>query len=200
MLKVSPEDKDDRKGMLGSILKIFFTNRLLLFRVIGRIAGPEEIEDILQETFLKSYAAARKQKIYNPRAFMLKTAKHIALNHVNRASVKRDQSLEDFTEDDLNLIGKTLEEKYQSDEKFLVFCQAVAELPVSCRRVFILRKVYGYSQKEVANYLKISPSTVEKHIAKGINLTAQYMINKDQSVNIKKDTVMNSSDKGKSNG
>jgi IS30 family transposase len=35
--------------------------------------------------------------------------------------------------------------------------------------------VYGLSQKEIASFLDIAPSTVEKHISRGMNVTAEYM-------------------------
>ena len=68
-----------------------------------------------------------------------------------------------------------MEEGYHSEQKFLSFCRAVSTLPVICRKVFILKKVYGLSQKEIATFLDIAPSTVEKHIARGMNVTADYM-------------------------
>ena len=41
--------------------------------------------------------------------------------------------------------------------------EAVRQLPEQCRRVFVLKKVYGYSQREIAKELSLSESTVEKH-------------------------------------
>jgi len=51
----------------------------------------------------------------------------------------------------------------------------VSELPIQCRRVFVLRKVYGYSQAEIAQELGISVSTVESHIATGMHRVRQWM-------------------------
>ena len=147
-----------------------------MLRVVGRIVRPDEIEDIVQETFVHTYAAARNQKIHNPRAFMIKTARNLALNHIGRSERKLQTPIEDMEQLDNYLISETLESQCQSAEKFLLFCRAVAELPIKCRRVFILKKVYGFSQKEVADYLGICPDTVEKHVAKGMTMTAQYMI------------------------
>jgi RNA polymerase sigma-70 factor (ECF subfamily) len=160
-------------------LENFLAHRPLLFRLIGRIVRPDEIEDIVQETFVLSYAAARNQKINNPRAFMLRTARNIALNYVCRAERKLNCSLDElteFNEFDLATPEDSVEAQCQSDEKFLIFCRAVAELPVGCRKAFILKKVYGLSQKEIAEYLGISPSTVEKHVAKGMTTIARYMM------------------------
>ena len=46
---------------------------------------------------------------------------------------------------------------------------------MQCRRAFVLKKVYGYSIKEIATELAISEKTVEKHIAQGIKRCTLYM-------------------------
>ena len=53
--------------------------------------------------------------------------------------------------------------------------RAVRRLPVQGRRVYILRRVYGYSQKETADYLGITVKTVEAHQAKAMVRCADYM-------------------------
>lgn len=157
-------------------LKNFLAIRPLLFRVVGRIVRPEEIEDIVQETFILSYAASRKKKIDSPRAFMLQTAKNIALNTSKRADHKQHFSFDDLLDDDFQMHSQNVEERYQAEEMFVYFCRAIAELPVDCRRVFILKKVYGLSQAEIAERFGISISMVEKHVAKGMAMTGKYMV------------------------
>jgi len=85
--------------------------------------------------------------------------------------------------------ARKLDEVYAaavSNEEFGRFCDAVRQLPVQCRRVFVLKKVYGHSQQEIANQLGIAENTVEKHIAKGMALCLRYMKEqageKDESV------------------
>lgn len=163
----------NRKGLLDS----FLAHRNQLFRLIGRIVRPDEIEDIVQEAFVQSFAAARNQQILNPRAFMFRTARNLALNSINRSEHRLNSSIEDLENFDIASEGDPVEAECQSEEKFLSFCRAVATLPVACRRVFILKKVYGLSQKEIATYLDIAPSTVEKHIARGMSVTTEYMHN-----------------------
>ena len=48
-------------------------------------------------------------------------------------------------------------------------------LPVQARRVFVLKKVYGYSQREIAEELGLAQSTVEKHVALAVRRCAEYM-------------------------
>jgi RNA polymerase sigma-70 factor (ECF subfamily) len=62
-----------------------------------------------------------------------------------------------------------------SEEEFSRFCDAVRYLPVQCRRAFVLKKVYGYSQREIAKVMQISERTVEKHISSGIKRCMYFM-------------------------
>lgn len=173
-----------QRGLMQEWLENFLASRPSLFRLIGRILRPDEIEDIVQETFLLSYAASRNQKILNPRAFMMRTARNLALNQVMRAERKLNCSFDEIESTEALSQIDSVESRCQSEERFLVFCRAVAELPVACRRVFILKKVYGLSQAEIAEYLKLSPSTVEKHVAKGMLMTAQYMLRQGHAVGV----------------
>jgi len=48
--------------------------------------------------------------------------------------------------------------------KMNLLVKAIKTLPPQCQKVFIMRKVHGFSQKKIASKLKISTSTVERHI------------------------------------
>ena len=84
-------------------------------------------------------------------------------------------SIEDFVDPDVLTQSANLEDDVMAQRRFELFCRAAAELPEQCRRVLILRKVYGYSQQEVAEQLGIAISTVEKHLAKGLVRCSQFM-------------------------
>jgi RNA polymerase sigma-70 factor (ECF subfamily) len=156
------------------LLGAFLECRKGLTRLVARIVRPHDVDDILQETFIRVCAAAEKTAIQHPRSFMLKTAQNLALNHVTSA-YQRHTQMEDFTCSDVSPLTLPLEDDVESEERFLGFCRAVRTLPPQCRRVFVLRKVYGLTQQEIAEYLDISESTVEKHIAKGLALCKSLM-------------------------
>ena len=160
---------------VAELLAAFIESKPLLARTIGRIAKPYDVEDIVQETFVRSYEAAKDREISHPRAFMLKTATNLALNHVTTARERLTRQLEDLVDPDVYLATPDLESEFESRERFLCFCRAVRELPVQCRRVFLLKKVYGLTQQEIADYLNISQSTVEKHIAMGLLLCSRKL-------------------------
>ena len=169
------EPKPSKSRSLQELVTTFLESRSILSRTVGRITGPHDIEDIVQETFIRSYEAAGKKPIHHPKSFMLRTARNLALNHVGKHDNKFTDSMEDWSGSDVYLETVSMESRFDSNERFLLFCRAVRKLPVQCRRVFILKKVYGQGQKEIADSLGISQSTVEKHVAKGLLMCTEYM-------------------------
>ena len=67
-------------------------------RYINKIVSPDDIDDIIQETFIRTYEADLKEEIKYARSFMLKTAKNLALNHVNKWDNKYNDPLDDFSD------------------------------------------------------------------------------------------------------
>lgn len=183
----------------AGLASVFVGFRGMLRRLVGRIVNPHDVDDILQETFIRTYAASEKTEIRHPRSFMLRTARNLALNHVTSAYSKRTQ-MEDFSSIEVFGTEESLESQFESKERFLGFCRAVRDLPAQCRRVFVLKKVYGLSQEEIAAYLDISPSTVEKHVAKGLLLCKESMQAMGHAVGEASKASAERVEKGRSNG
>ncbi|KGJ92012.1 RNA polymerase, sigma-24 subunit, RpoE, ECF subfamily [Colwellia psychrerythraea] len=159
----------------STLTTLFLSTKRNIGRLIRHIVKTDDIDDIVQETFIKTYEADLKQEIKYVRSYMLKTAKNLALNHVARWDNKYNDSLEDFAQPPVQLTSRKIEDDYESKEQFLFFCRATDQLSGSVRKCFILKKVYGLSQKEIASYLDLSESTVEKHIAKGLLKSTKYI-------------------------
>lgn len=162
--------------------KIYTSSSKALSRLVSRMVPPHEIEDIVQETYVRLCQTENIERIDSPKAFMYKTARNLALDYIKRADTKRVDRVESqqMLDDLMNGDDKTVDEMYHStviDEEFKHFCDAVRMLPVQCRKVFVLKKVYGNSQKEIAEQLGISQSTVEKHISNGLKRCTIYMRN-----------------------
>lgn len=161
-----------------TIANLFMALRSTLSRAVSRLVPPKEVEDIVQETYVRVCQVETPEQIQFPRSFMLRTAQNLALDHLKRAETRLNISLDD--ELDLELAGYTTRadetfDRVAANQEFGFFCEAVRQLPLQCRKAFVLKKVYGYSQKEIALNLDISENTVEKHIATGIKRCAQFM-------------------------
>lgn len=169
---------------IEGIHNLYMSLRGSLGREVSRIVPPKDIEDIVQETYVRVCQYEKKCKIREPRSFLFKTARNLALDHVKRAESRLVFSAEDFNELEFRGAGLLADETFNqvaSDKEFCRFCEAVRHLPVQCRRAFVLKKVYGYSQREIARQMKISESTVEKHIAQGIKRCTYFMMKHAES-------------------
>lgn len=158
-------------------------NKASLNRFLRRFLDtPEDVEDTLHETFLKAYQAERSVSIKSHRSYLFRTAKNLALNKIESRRVRQTDTIGDFE----SLPVKTenaneLEQRAIIEERLEWALQAIANLPSRVREVYVLSKVHGLKQKDIAKQLGIAESTVEKHIARGLLLITEdfYEKNKD---------------------
>ena len=161
-----------------NIHSIYLSIRGSLARAVMGIVPPKEIEDIVQETYVRICQIENKDQIIAPRSFLFKTARNLALDYVKRAETRLAISVEDTADGEFGQAERRADETFEdvaSNEEFASFCDAVRHLPKQCRRAFVLKKVYGYSQREIAEEMGISESTVEKHVALGIKRCTHFL-------------------------
>ena len=161
---------------------IFMAVKDSMARMVSRIVPPKEIEDIVQETYVRICQMDKRELVAQPKSFLMKTARNLAYDHLKKAETRLADGVEtEYDFDDESFVHDEVFESIASNQEFAYFCEAVRQLPVQCRRVFVLKKVYGYSQKEISKEMNLSESTVEKHIAVGFKRCASYMLSFDQS-------------------
>ena len=169
--------------MSDPITEEFVKYRRVIASLLHKIrpaASTQDIEDILQDTFINTYQSSLKQEIRYPKAFMVKTAIRLA-NRCIKIARRSDASdaIEEFSDESLNHyetagFSSFTEREVLQREDFTNLCDAINHLPAQCRKVFILKKIYGFSQREIAEKLSISESTVEKHVAKGLLRSVKF--------------------------
>jgi RNA polymerase sigma factor (sigma-70 family) len=163
---------------LSTILETYLENEVALKRYLRRFVRPREAaDDLAQEAFLRAFAAEASQKIETPKAFLFKVAKNLALNELARQSVAATEPLGDFEGQEVleDSSQAAVEDVVDSRERIRLLARAIAALPPQCAKVFILRKMQGLSQKEIAARLNISVRTVENHVALGLSRCRAYM-------------------------
>lgn len=147
-----------------------------LKRFIGRfMRGSSDIEDIAQEAFLRAYTVERGRPIEQPKSFLFRIAKHLALSQLTRKSRQITDYIEDSDDSSVIQLVHSAEEEISAHQMLGLHCQAAAELPPQCRQVYLLRKVHGFSHKEISEHLGIAVSTVEKHLMKAVELCDRFM-------------------------
>ncbi len=161
---------------MSNVSRAFLENTDFLKNFLKRfLTRAEDIEDLAQEAYLRAYRAEQERGVDQPKAYLFRVAKHLALNELNRKSAQ----MTDYIEDRLAAIpldGKdNLEDEVEAEQTVSVYYEAVAALPKRCRRVFLLRKVNGMRQQEIADQLGITLSAVEKHLSNGAKSCRAYI-------------------------
>lgn len=168
--------RDREKSGSSSVFRVFRRNESAIRKFLWRyVSSRHEIEDITQETILRALQAEKSREIHEPRAFLFGIAKNIARKELHKKSQNLIDFIEDFDQQQDFSYDVNAEEDLDVRRRLLIFWEAVASLPPQCQRVFVLKKVYGYSHKEIASRLNISVSTVEKHAAAGLRRCSDYM-------------------------
>lgn len=170
------ESKDDNKGQRSPIYAAFIENESAIKRFIGRfLSRPQDIDDVSQEAFLKAYSAEKVRHIDQPKAYLFRISKNIALTSLSKKSNQITDYIEESVDSQVLLECPSVEGEVEAHQYIGQFCAAAATLPPQCCKAFLLRKVYGLSHKEIAERLDIAVSTVEKHLMLGGRKFSDYM-------------------------
>lgn len=170
-----PQTGIDRRHQADTLL----CHLPLLRRFVSRFfANHQDVEDIAQEAYLRAFQSGRDNPPRSPRAFLLRVARNLALNELSRKSRWMTENIEAAGLEQRS--GNTLEDDLQSQQRLSLFCEAASNLPMQCRKVFLMRKVYGYTQREIARELGISEKTVEKHVATGLLRCSRYLESRER--------------------
>lgn len=162
-------------------LSQIFRHGAALHRYLRRFtSGAEDVDDLVQETYVRIFALADAKSIDSPRALLFRVAHNLAVERARRRIGRATDSVADLELLGVSTMEASPDEQIDGRRRFEAFCAAVDRLPPLCRRVFVLRKVYKLSHAEIAEILNVSHSTIEKHVAKGLLRCRDYL--KDQGM------------------
>ncbi|MGH8042954.1 MAG: RNA polymerase sigma factor [Rudaea sp.] len=140
----------------------------------------DEIHDLRQDIYVRVYEAADRSRPTQPKAFLFTVARHLLTDRLRRGRIVSIEAVGD--PDELNvLVDEISPERRLSARQMLGrLAEAFDRLPDRCRQVIWLRRVEDMPQKAIAAALGISEKTVEKQIAKGTRLIADYFYGQTQ--------------------
>jgi RNA polymerase sigma-70 factor, ECF subfamily len=128
--------------------------RPLMFSIAYRMLGSvREAEDVVQEAFLRFHEAlGLETHIESPRAYLSAITTRLAIDHLRRAAVRREQYVGEWLPEPLleDPGPGTPEHAETADSLSLAFLVLLETLSPVQRAVFLLHDVFDYAYSEIA--------------------------------------------------
>ena len=134
-----------------------------------------DVDDVVQESFLRVLRAHAKKPIRCGKSFLFAVARNALRDLIRRRGVIETIPVTETSVLPVLEAGPGVVDQVIRRQELDLLSEAVRSLPDRCREVFLLRKINGVSQKEIARRLSISENTVETLVAKGARRCADYV-------------------------
>ena len=142
----------------------------LIARLRRILSNPDDAEDAAAETLARAYAATDFARITAGRAFLFQIARNLLIDNARRDKIVSFDVVADL---DLLHVDDGLEACLHARDELRHLQAIIDTLPIQCRRVFVLRRVYDRSVGEIAEEMGLSVSTIEKHLTKAVTRVMQ---------------------------
>lgn len=133
-----------------------------------------DADDIIQESYSILAGLESVGSIAYPRAYLFQVARSVISAHVRRARIVSIHAIEDIDRFDPADDAPTPERIAADRDELSRIAHAIAAMPARMREAFVLRRVRGLSQREIAAEMGISENSVETHIARGIGFLIDW--------------------------
>ncbi len=141
----------------------------------GSFPSVRDVDDVVQESYLRIWKARAAQPIRSAKAFLFTVARSVALNVLRKKQNAPFETFGDFAASRVLDEAPNAVETAILHERIDLLADALMMLPPRCREITVLHKVQGLSQKEVAAQLGLSERTVESQVRIGVTRCLAYL-------------------------
>jgi len=134
----------------------------------GSFPTVRDLDDVVQESYLRIWKARAAYPIGSARAFLFTVARRLALDVIRKDRRSVVDSSGDLAAIHVYEDRPLAAEALGQHEKVQLLIRAIDSLPPRCREIVILRKIKLIPQREVALQLRISEKGVENLLARGL--------------------------------
>jgi RNA polymerase sigma factor (sigma-70 family) len=143
--------------------------------LVARFPTLPDVENLVQDSFVRVLRARNVGPVRCARALLFSTARNLAYDVVRRQRVLSFESITEEADSPVLFDNADVIATVSKREELELLTRAIQSLPERCRHIFTLRTAYGLSQRQIAECLAVSESTVEKQTALGIRLCAKFL-------------------------
>jgi RNA polymerase sigma factor (sigma-70 family) len=140
-----------------------------------RIRESYEVDDLVQEVFVRLARRSHFESIEYVEGYVFQTAANVIRDRLRRRAAQCAGEHDALEEAALPADDLSPERVLQGKQLLDRAVQALQKMPARTRQVFILRRYEGMKQEEIAAYLHISVSGVRLHLQRARAHLARLM-------------------------
>lgn len=133
-----------------------------------------DVEDVVQESYLRVWKACATQQIRSAKGFLFTVARRLALDHLRRVRGSPIDCIGHLGALSVIEDGRDVIDDVGRRERVALLAEAISGLPARCREVFLLYKIQGLARKDAADQLGLSEKTVEVHTARAMRHCEEF--------------------------
>jgi RNA polymerase sigma-70 factor (ECF subfamily) len=161
-----PNRSNDARARLDGLARRYYGPLASFFR--KRTHRSEEVQDLVQQVFLRLAQSPQFDEIRNPEGYIFQTAANALKDQARRRSVQERFAAQQFQDGDAQRTDFSPERVLEAREAVTKVADALRQLPERTRDVFVLRCFEGLKFAEIGQLQRISVRAVEKHMAKAL--------------------------------
>lgn len=141
-----------------------------------------DIDDLLQDAYCRIASLTSIDRIERPGAYLMQTIKNIRIDGLRRARVVR---FDELTENAQRFVeGEEIGLESVTDARLqLQLIERILEtLPERCRTIFVMKRIDGLAQREIAQRLGVTEHIVENDVRKGLRLIQKALRSPGQNL------------------
>ena len=136
-----------------------------------------EVDDVVQESIFRLWrrkSQADAAPLRSPKSALFAIARNAAIDAARRRNVVEIEAVAEIEQ--LSVLDHTdVAETVSTRQELEFLADALRELPARCRQVLTLTKIYGFTEREVAERLGISEHTVRTQVVRGMQRLTEYL-------------------------
>ena len=133
-----------------------------------RVGDANEVEDLVQEVFLRMVRRGASSELEHLDGYVFKTAASVLMDRHRRRKARQADRHVPFEPELHAGEAPGPERALIGMETIEAIGVALLELPERTRRIFVLRRMEGLSTPEIGRRLGVSGSAVEKHMLRAV--------------------------------
>ncbi len=140
-----------------------------------------EVDDIIQEVFIRALKTRERGALYSPKAFLFRAARNLAVDYFRKKSHFDDEFLADSEASNVIEFSDSIPEVVSRKQEYAMLKDAIDSLPDKCRVIFTMRRLYGMSYNEISEALGITRNTISAQLTIGLRKCAEYFEQREDS-------------------